>query len=323
MSTYSEVGFGPTVVVYNEESGIREGKRIATEFHRLWPRAVGLISLLELLDNPKKYKGKNLIACGGDGTLASVANVVARNGKNTWCLTIPTGTMNQIPDALGIQPEPSENTPEFIGRLIVEAWKTQIVAGEYEAGTVKGNDFSKSYLWSAGSGFMSKGGLGAIEKTRNKYLPKVPRMAVALRGMADNYSSRLIYEMEVSGQNPIPVMDVEVVKADFGTFGGLKLPKELGQEDKLMYVEPPQKGGYYRHLMAMAIDGLCMYNGLPPIMERIKVVGITGKTVVIRGDIRQIHVDSELKEWNGEEVIINTVEKNNPHYTLLASIKND
>jgi diacylglycerol kinase family enzyme len=291
-----------TIAIFNPRSGNGYERNAVETLMSKWPNTAMVKTFDQIKHHPQIIKNYDVVAGGGDGTLATVANWVRLYtlGRLTY---LDFGSVGDMAKSLG-NGRNGETIEEYVERMATLKKENRLTELDLCPGTIRG-ERTEYVQWCAGLGAIGPVALNLIEKARDKGYINWLRLLYAGFGILNNLKNDVIYEAEITktGQK-FAGMNFEVVLEPFFREGSMTLPGPA--QDRLIVVKPPEKGRKVDALLRVMTDALSMKFKQEPRAGGIALYPIpAGSEVIIKGAIDKIHIDSIPMDWSGAEVIIN------------------
>lgn len=244
------------IIIYNHLSGISGHSpgsyEMALELARyIHPSPIvpldAVITLPELLDK------REALVVGGDGTITSVAKLMAERNPDGWILPVKHATVGTIPDVLGIAAGPMESNAVFIRRTVGALTSGNLILHDIHAGSITsthdGTARHEPFVFMAGTGQPSRIFTDTTEQLRGKLSRSLRFFMSGLVSYIRTQDSRS-FTVEYRGIRR-RVLDAQVFKKPF--HHNRLIPKRTSDSDTaVMYNDLPVKS----RLASLALD-LC------------------------------------------------------------------
>lgn len=180
----------------------------------------------------------SLCACGGDGTVAQVANAILKSGRPELVLSIiPLGTGNLIAQAIGV--------PKDI-RDAAKTIKEEVVR-QFDVGRIRDDYFLLGLGMGATERFVTQAGDGAKER--------LGRLAYAISLLRQTGEPPFKVDISVDGKRIAKLSAEAVTLANFCGNSKLELLKEWSPDDgEMELIISKRLTGW--NIVRMAINGL-------------------------------------------------------------------
>jgi hypothetical protein len=308
-----------TVVVLNTRcgNGYKEPERLQLLFNKHWPQAVSFLGINRLNDDHNLLANTNVISWGGDGTGCKVAEYARKANNSGWCMLLDAGTLGDTSKYTGLGRYRSEPPEHYIQRMADYFRGDQMTVREFVPGVVI-NGGTENFLWTAGTGVAEKM-LRRVEEARSWNLLKFGRLIYGLSGIINDLEATGNMEVELSNdEQPIKAVDVNLVH-NFNRFGSMTLP-HTGDNQLWIIPSPTKKGDGLKIAFRLAIDALRMRMKLNPTTGAVQISKLDeGQQINVRGNIKTIQVDSEIRaaDADGITILTSPSESINPYRLLV------